>query len=56
LGIVLVIWALQLIVSTLWFRFFRMGPLESLWRSLTYWKPQPLRQRNGVSTFHWQTA
>jgi uncharacterized protein len=55
-GIVLVIWALQLIVSTLWFRFFRMGPLESLWRSLTYWKPQPLRQRNGVSTFHWQTA
>jgi uncharacterized protein len=55
-GIVLVIWALQLIASTLWFRFFRMGPLESLWRSLTYWKPQPLRQRNGVSTFHWQTA
>ena len=46
-GIVLVIWALQLIVSTLWFRFFRMGPLESLWRSLTYWKPQPLR----VKTF-----
>jgi uncharacterized protein len=55
-GIVLVIWALQLIVSTLWFRFFRMGPLESLWRSLTYWKPQPLRQRDGVSTFNWQTA
>jgi uncharacterized protein len=55
-GIVLVIWALQLIVSTLWFRFFRMGPLESLWRSITYWKPQPLRQRDGVSTFHWQTA
>ena len=55
-GIVLVIWALQLIVSTLWFRFFRMGPLESVWRSLTYWKPQPLRQRDGVSTFRWQTA
>ncbi len=55
-GIVLVIWALQLIVSTLWFRFFRMGPLESLWRSLTYWELQPVRQRDGVSTFHWQTA
>lgn len=55
-GIVLVVWALQLIVSTLWFRFFRMGPLESLWRSLTYWKPQPLRQRDGVSTICWQTA
>lgn len=55
-GVVLVIWALQLIVSTLWFRFFRMGPLESLWRSLTYWKPQPLRQGNGASTLRWQTA
>jgi uncharacterized protein len=55
-GIVLVIWALQLIASTLWFRFFRMGPIESLWRSLTYWKPQPLGQRDGVSTFRWQTA
>jgi uncharacterized protein len=35
-GIVLAIWAVQLLVSTLWFRFFRIGPLESLWRSLTY--------------------
>ena len=43
LGIVCLIWAFQIVVSNLWFRYFRMGPLESLWRSLTYWKPQPLR-------------
>ena len=43
-AIVLAIWALQLIVSSLWFQFFRMGPLESAWRSMTYWKPQPLRR------------
>ena len=55
-GIVLAIWAVQLLVSTLWFRFFRMGPLESLWRSLTYWKPQPLCERGGVSLFRWQSA
>jgi uncharacterized protein len=55
-GIVLAIWVVELIVSSFWFRFFRMGPLESLWRSLTYWKPQPLCERGGVSTFRWQTA
>jgi uncharacterized protein len=55
-GLVLVIWAVQLIVSSLWFQFFRMGPLESLWRSLTYWKPQPLGESGGVSIFRWQTA
>lgn len=55
-GIMLVIWMVQLIVSTLWFGFFRMGPLESLWRSLTYWKPQPLHERSGMSIFRWQSA
>jgi uncharacterized protein len=55
-GIMLVIWIVQLIVSTVWFRFFRMGPLESLWRSLTYWKPQALHERGGMSTFRWQSA
>jgi uncharacterized protein len=41
--IVLMIWTLQLLLSNFWFNYFRMGPLESAWRSLTYWKPQPLR-------------
>jgi uncharacterized protein len=43
-GIVLGIWVLQLIVSPLWLRRFRFGPLEWLWRSLTYWRLQPLRR------------
>jgi len=36
--IVLAIWVLILIISPLWLKRFRFGPLESLWRSLTYWK------------------
>lgn len=30
--------------STLWLRFFRFGPLEWVWRTVTWWKPQPLRR------------
>lgn len=41
--IVLGIWVLQLWWSPIWLRHFRFGPLEWLWRSLTYWKLQPLR-------------
>jgi uncharacterized protein len=42
---VLGVWAFQLAVSPVWLRFFLFGPLEWLWRSLTYWKIQPfLRQ------------
>lgn len=44
--IVLTIWLLQLIYSPLWLRFFRFGPFEWLWRSLTYWRFQPLVRRD----------
>ncbi len=46
-GIVLtlVIFAAQVYLSNLWVRHFRFGPLEWLWRSLTYGKRQPLRLR-----------
>ncbi|MBN1428529.1 MAG: DUF418 domain-containing protein [Anaerolineae bacterium] len=37
------IWIFQLIISPLWLRYFRFGPAEWLWRSLTYWKRQPFR-------------
>jgi uncharacterized protein len=37
------IWILQLIVSPIWLRHFRFGPVEWLWRSLTYLKLQPFR-------------
>jgi len=35
--IVLVIWILMMIISRLWLRRFRFGPLERIWRGLTYW-------------------
>jgi uncharacterized protein len=35
--IVLAIWTLILIVSPLWLKRFRFGPLERIWRGLTYW-------------------
>ena len=43
LYILLAIWTFQLITSPLWLRYFRFGPLEWVWRSLTYWKRQPFR-------------
>lgn len=33
----------QLVFCALWLRWFRFGPMEWAWRSLTYWKLQPLR-------------
>lgn len=44
LKIVLLVWAAQLIISPIWLSLFRFGPLEWLWRSLTYWKIQPMRK------------
>jgi len=42
LGIVLAIWAAQLVIAPIWIRHFEFGPLEWLWRSLTYGKVQPM--------------
>jgi uncharacterized protein len=36
-------WVFQLIASSIWIRHFKFGPLEWCWRSLTYWKRQPMR-------------
>lgn len=38
------IWVLQMILSPLWLKYFRFGPLEWAWRCLTYWKRQPFRK------------
>jgi uncharacterized protein len=42
MSIVGVIWLMQLIISPLWLKRFEFGPMEWLWRSLTYWKLQPM--------------
>jgi uncharacterized protein len=39
------IWLFQLIVSPLWLKHYRFGPLEWLWRTLTYLERQPMRRR-----------
>lgn len=41
---VLLGWALMLAWSKPWLGRFRQGPLEWLWRSLTAWRPVPLRR------------
>jgi uncharacterized protein len=41
--VVLAAWTLQVILSVAWLRHFRFGPMEWLWRSLTYLRWQPLR-------------
>lgn len=40
----LAIYGAQLIVSLLWLRFFQFGPVEWLWRTLTYGRWQPIRR------------
>jgi uncharacterized protein len=44
LALVLLIWVFQLWASPLWLKHYRFGPLEWLWRSLTYWQRQPLKR------------
>lgn len=43
--VVFVIWIIEIIWSHIWLRFFRFGPLEWCWRSLTYWKLQPIKKK-----------
>jgi uncharacterized protein len=42
-GVVAAIWLVELIWSPLWLAWFRFGPFEWVWRSLTYWQRQPMR-------------
>ena len=42
IAIVAAVWAFLLVLCPIWMRHFRFGPFEWAWRSLTYWKLQPL--------------
>jgi uncharacterized protein len=44
IGFVVAVVAFQLWFSPFWLRKYRFGPVEWLWRSLTYWKRQPMRR------------
>ncbi|MFO0935782.1 MAG: DUF418 domain-containing protein [Gemmataceae bacterium] len=48
-GLALALYAIQLVLSTIWLRYFEFGPMEWLWRTLTYGKFPPfLRRENPV--------
>ena len=40
----LIVFSIQIIISTIWLKYFNYGPVEWLWRSATYRKWQPLRK------------
>lgn len=44
MGFVTLMIALQLWLSPLWLTRYRFGPAEWIWRSLTYWRLQPIRR------------
>ncbi len=41
----LIVFLFQIVISTIWLRYFNFGPLEWLWRSGTYGKWQTLKKR-----------
>lgn len=46
-GVVVAVWALQLIWSPLWLSRFQMGPVEWLWRRLSYGRPLAIARARG---------
>ena len=42
IAMALAVYAFQLVFSVVWLRYFQFGPMEWLWRSLTYSRRQPL--------------
>jgi len=44
LMLALLLFALQIVFSRWWLRHFQFGPFEWVWRSLTYWKRQPMKK------------
>ncbi|NGM69026.1 DUF418 domain-containing protein [Natronolimnobius sp. AArcel1] len=44
LGVVVLIWAIQVPLSVVWLRRYRFGPVEWCWRTLTYGERQPMRR------------
>ncbi|MFF2890120.1 DUF418 domain-containing protein [Paenibacillus sp. NPDC057967] len=43
------IYAIQMAISVVWLHFFRIGPLEKLWRTLTYGKSARMRQERSIA-------
>jgi uncharacterized protein len=50
--VVLAVWTFLFILSQVWLRYYYSGPLEWLWRSLTYWRRQPFRRSTDLVSAH----
>jgi uncharacterized protein len=50
--VVAVVWVVNLAWSKWWLTRYQFGPLEWCWRSLTYWRRQPMRRSPGVVAAH----
>ncbi len=46
------VWIFQIIFSNIWMRYFRFGPFEWVWRSLTYWKLQVMKKTIAGKIIH----
>lgn len=42
--IVFAVWGVQIVLSVIWMRYFRFGPIEWLWRSATYGRFQTIKK------------
>lgn len=47
--VVVAVWAFQIAFSLVWLKRFRFGPMEWLWRSLTYWRIEPIARSPRIS-------
>jgi uncharacterized protein len=47
--IVFSVWAVQIILSPIWLKHYHFGPVEWLWRYLTYGKAPPFRKEAAIS-------
>ncbi len=43
LSVALALYAAQMVLSSFWMHRYRFGPFEWLWRTITYWRRQPIR-------------
>ncbi len=48
-GFVFFVIALQVVFSHIWLSFFRYGPMEWLWRAITYWQIPAMRRGNEMA-------
>ena len=47
--VVLGMWTINLVLSPVWLSYYRFGPAEWAWRSLTYWRQQPMARLEPIA-------